>query len=162
MIVFLYCSCLWPIHWSQVLSWVWKYSWSNANRGCFNYIWVINNFIANSDATDIRCLTVHTFKVTLYQMLRNEEMHKESQNHTERISMNKHAIMCQNGPELDPCWQHGSNSGPVLAHYVLGLLVFESLFGIGSPASGDNDNRWHVFLITGCWALLPWQPQNAI
>ena len=38
-------SCLWPIHWSQVLSWEWRCSWSSADRWCSNYIWVINNFI---------------------------------------------------------------------------------------------------------------------
>ena len=40
------CSCLRSIHWSQVLSWEWRCSWSSADRGCSNYIWVINNFIA--------------------------------------------------------------------------------------------------------------------
>ena len=40
------CSCLCPIHWSQVLSWEWRCSWSSADRRCSNYIWVINNFIA--------------------------------------------------------------------------------------------------------------------
>ena len=39
------CSCLCPIHWSQVLSWEWRCSWSSADRRCTNYIWVINNFI---------------------------------------------------------------------------------------------------------------------
>ena len=40
------CSCLCPMHWSQVLSWEWRCSWSSADRRCSNYIWVINNFIA--------------------------------------------------------------------------------------------------------------------
>ena len=40
------CSCLCPIHWSQVLSWERRCSWSSADRRCSNYIWVINNFIA--------------------------------------------------------------------------------------------------------------------
>ena len=40
------CGCLCPIHWSQVLSREWRCSWSSAHRPCFNYIWVINNFIA--------------------------------------------------------------------------------------------------------------------
>ena len=35
-----------PIDWSQVLSWSWRSSWSSADRRCFNYIWVINSFIA--------------------------------------------------------------------------------------------------------------------
>ena len=36
-------SCLYPIRWSQVLSWGWRCSWSSADRRCSNYIWVINN-----------------------------------------------------------------------------------------------------------------------
>ena len=39
------CSCLCLIHWSQVLSWEWRYSWSSADRRCSNYIWMINNFL---------------------------------------------------------------------------------------------------------------------
>ena len=64
------CSCLCPIHWSQVLSWEWRCSWSSANRRCSNYSWVsalhqllgsnsvINNFIACRGATYITGLTV--------------------------------------------------------------------------------------------------------
>ena len=33
------------IHWSQVLSREWRCSWSNADRRCSNYIWLINNCI---------------------------------------------------------------------------------------------------------------------
>ena len=33
------CSCLCPIHWSQVLSQEWRCRWSNADRRCSNYIW---------------------------------------------------------------------------------------------------------------------------
>ena len=41
------CRYLCPIHWSQVLlSQELSCSCSSAGRGCFNYIWVINNFIA--------------------------------------------------------------------------------------------------------------------
>ena len=40
------CSCLRSIHWSQVLSWEWRCSWSNADRRCSNYLWVISNFIS--------------------------------------------------------------------------------------------------------------------
>ena len=40
------CRCLWPFHWSQVLSWEWRCGWSSADRRCSNYIWVINKFIA--------------------------------------------------------------------------------------------------------------------
>ena len=52
------CSCLYSIRWSQVLSREWRCSWSSADRRCSNYIWEINNFIAFSDATYIRGLTV--------------------------------------------------------------------------------------------------------
>ena len=41
------CSCLHSIHWSQVLSWEWRCSWSKADRRCSNYIWVIDDFIAS-------------------------------------------------------------------------------------------------------------------
>ena len=53
------CSCLCPIQWSQVLSREWRCSWSSADRRCFNYIWVIDNFIAYWGATYIRDLTVN-------------------------------------------------------------------------------------------------------
>ena len=51
-------SCLCPIHWSQVLSREWRFSFSNADRRCSNYIWVINNFIAYLATTNITGLTV--------------------------------------------------------------------------------------------------------
>ena len=35
-----YCRCICPIHWGQVLSREWRYSWSNADRRCPKYIWV--------------------------------------------------------------------------------------------------------------------------
>ena len=41
------CSCLCPIHWSHVLSREWRCSWSSTDRRCSNYIWVIDNLIAN-------------------------------------------------------------------------------------------------------------------
>ena len=52
------CSCIYPIRWSQVLSWELRCSWSSADRRCSNYIWVINNFIAYLSASYIRDLTV--------------------------------------------------------------------------------------------------------
>ena len=58
MIVVSSCSCSLPIHWSQVSSWEWRRSWSSADRRCFNYIWVINNYITTFGATYIRGLTV--------------------------------------------------------------------------------------------------------
>ena len=51
-------SCLCPIHWSHVLSWEWRCSWSSADRRCSKYIWVINNFIAYWGASYMRDLTV--------------------------------------------------------------------------------------------------------
>ena len=55
------CSCLCPIHWSQVLSREWRCSWSSADRRCSNYLWVIHNLNAYWGATYIRDLTVHVF-----------------------------------------------------------------------------------------------------
>ena len=52
------CSGLRTLHWSQVLSWEWRCSWSSADRRCSNYIWVINNFISYLGATYIRGFTV--------------------------------------------------------------------------------------------------------
>ena len=54
------CGCLRSIHWSRVLSWEGRCSWSSADRRCSNYIWVINNFIAYKGATYIRGFTVVT------------------------------------------------------------------------------------------------------
>ena len=65
MILLSSCSCLCPIHWSQVLSREWRCSWSSANRRCSNYIWVIKNFIAHKGVTYIRGLTVRTNDDTL-------------------------------------------------------------------------------------------------
>ena len=47
------CSCLCPIHWSQLLIPEWRCSWSSSDRQCSNYIWVINNFIAHYGVTYI-------------------------------------------------------------------------------------------------------------
>ena len=52
------CCCLCPFHWSHVLSWEWRCSWSSADRRCSNYIWVINNFIAYLGVPYIRDFTV--------------------------------------------------------------------------------------------------------
>ena len=52
------CSCLCPIHCSQVLSREWRCSWSSADRRCPSYIWVINNIIAHWGAAYISGLTV--------------------------------------------------------------------------------------------------------
>ena len=52
------CSCLCPIHWSQMSSWEWRCSWSSADMRCSSYIWAINNFIAYQGATYIGDFTV--------------------------------------------------------------------------------------------------------
>ena len=54
------CSCLCPIYWSHVLSREWRCSWGSADRRCSNYIWVIDNLIANLGASYIRELTVYS------------------------------------------------------------------------------------------------------
>ena len=62
------CSCLCSFHWSQVLSWECRCSWSSTDRWwCSNYIWVINNFIAYEGATYIRGLTVCIFQILFIQ-----------------------------------------------------------------------------------------------
>ena len=43
----------------------WRCSWSNADRRCSNYIWVINNFIVNWGVTYIRDLMV-LYKSTIW------------------------------------------------------------------------------------------------
>ena len=58
------CGCLYPIRWSQVLSWEWRCSWSSADRRCSNYIWVINNVIAYKSASYIRDLTVRYIPIS--------------------------------------------------------------------------------------------------
>ena len=52
------CSCLCPVHWSQVLSRLWRCSWSSADRGCSNDIWVINKLIAYKGVTYIRGMMI--------------------------------------------------------------------------------------------------------
>ena len=62
------CSCLRSIHWSHVLSWEWRCSWSSADRRCSNYIWMINHFIACWGATYTRGFTVTTIWSQRYSM----------------------------------------------------------------------------------------------
>ena len=69
MLLVSYCSCLYPIRWSQVLSWEWRCSWSSADRRCSNYVLVINNLIAYQSASYIRDLTViHCTKTSINQL----------------------------------------------------------------------------------------------
>ena len=56
------CSCLFPIHWSQVLSREWRCSWSSTDRRCSNCIWVMNKLITYW-AAYIRRLTVFAFTI---------------------------------------------------------------------------------------------------
>ena len=63
------CSCLCPIHWSQVLSREWRCSWSSADRRCCNYIWVINNCIAYYRVRvilEVHSITIDVFFVSPY------------------------------------------------------------------------------------------------
>ena len=60
------CSCLRPIYWSPVLSRDWRCSRSSADRWCSNYIWVINNFIANEGGSYIRGFKVDTMCNTIH------------------------------------------------------------------------------------------------
>ena len=55
--------CLCPIHWSQVLSWEWRCSWSSTDRRRSNYIWVFSNFIAYTGGTYIGGLRVTVIQV---------------------------------------------------------------------------------------------------
>ena len=50
------------MHWSQVLSREWWCSWSNADRQCSTYIWVIIDFIGHWGAAYIRDLAVIALK----------------------------------------------------------------------------------------------------
>ena len=52
------CSCFCPVHWSQVLSKKWRYSWSSTDRRWSKFIWVINNVIAYKGVAYIRALKV--------------------------------------------------------------------------------------------------------
>ena len=60
MFLIVSCSCLCPIHWSQVFSWEWRCSWSSANRQCCN-IWMMNSCIVYKGVAYIRGLTVFTW-----------------------------------------------------------------------------------------------------
>ena len=52
------CSCLCPIHWSQVLNQEWRCNWSSTDRLCSSSIWVFNNFFGYHGAIHSRSLTV--------------------------------------------------------------------------------------------------------
>ena len=80
------------IHWSQVLSWEWRCSWSSADRRCSNYIWVINNFIAYKGGTYIRGFTVglhYLFLILAYRLFGAEPLSKSMLAYRELESLNK-------------------------------------------------------------------------
>ena len=59
------CSCLCPIHWSQVLSRQSRCSWSRSYRRCSSYIWVNHNsntfgatYVVRLDGKYIRSVTL--------------------------------------------------------------------------------------------------------
>ena len=79
------CSCLCPIHWSQVLRREWRCSWSSAYRRCSNDIWVIKNFIAYLGANYIK-----RFKGT------SQALERSCDRSTQRI-MGKFIIPIHNG-----------------------------------------------------------------
>ena len=60
------CSCLRPIHWSQVLSQEWRCSWSSAERWCSNYIWMISQFIVYLGVPYIRGLMVDGVSIEMH------------------------------------------------------------------------------------------------
>ena len=67
------CNCLCPTHWSQVLSREWRC------RRCFNYIWVINNFMTYWGTSYIRSLKVFIKQYVakwLHFMLYRLEIHR--------------------------------------------------------------------------------------
>ena len=61
------CSCLCPIHRSQVLSREQRWSWSSADRRCSNYIWVINNFFTHKGASYITDIKVNIFVLRIFK-----------------------------------------------------------------------------------------------
>ena len=71
------CSCFSPIYWSHVLSREWRCSWSSADRRCSNYIWVIDNLIANEGAPYIRDLTVICFMTETVMMWTTKGCHRQ-------------------------------------------------------------------------------------
>ena len=95
MIVVSSCSCPWPIHWSQVLSWEWRCSWSSADRRYSNYIWVIDNFIANLGATYIRGLPVASVVYNWLRLCCVGNIYSLQWRHNERdCVLNLHRLDC--------------------------------------------------------------------
>ena len=113
MILVSSCSCLCPIHWSQVLSRGWRCSWSSTDRWCSNYIWVINRLVAYQGAPYIRGLTAQLMVMDLHnlapwpqhpKLLLLPSPHPATQDHPE--SKVHGANMGPRGPRWAPCWPH--------------------------------------------------------
>ena len=69
-----FCSCLCPIHWSQVLSQDWRCNWSSADRRCSSYVWMMNNVIAYQVAFCIRGLTIWQERLNVVTKLKNVKL----------------------------------------------------------------------------------------
>ena len=101
-----------PNHWSQMLGWEWRCSWSSADRRCSNYIWVINNFIAyqgHEGVAYIRMFTVLIQTLVIYSPLRalSQIIPSESKYYTyDSLVMIMDAIhMCTFSREIPKdCW----------------------------------------------------------
>ena len=124
------CSCICPIHWSQMLSWEWRCSWSSADRRCPNYIWVINNFMAYEDASYIRYFTV---------------IGKGTVNRTYAL------LLCYSGPRFETIGR--TQVGPILAPWTLlsGMSLtadFVLLYMPRTrPSTSENVYHTHIRLI---------------
>ena len=109
MIVVSSCSCLWPIHWSQLLSSEWRCNWSSADRRCSNFIWVINNCIASSGASYIRGFTIFrisrnfTLDVMMQYAVYNMHQNVKTSIHSLSKFPLAHAWTCYNYAIY---WQH--------------------------------------------------------
>ena len=115
------CSCFRSIHWSHVLSWEWRCSWSSADRRCSNYIWVINNFIAYEGATYIRGFTVVDWVFHSWPELC---MHNKTPRWSLRYHLSLWSMAFTTQPGITSTWPH-------------------------KPAA-DNDLSSHSCLYAGC------------
>ena len=113
MFLIWFCSCLFPIHWSQVLSWEWKCSWSNAERQCSNYFWVLHNFIAYLSVNYIRGFKIINFQTTHsscnYALLWNAHPKRNylSNKHSSWWCMSTWNIFINSNLIGFPAWQQG-------------------------------------------------------
>ena len=106
-------SCLRSIHWSQVLSWEWRCSWSSADRQCSNYIWVINNIIAYKGATYIRGFTVVTVMPFHFQCLLTQSQRllmTNSQPHLEPHPAPSHCVAMATKHHIIPACKKGASA----------------------------------------------------